>query len=220
MKTTMTALAAAGLLALGADPASAAVIQQLEDSTALSFAGNFESVVATTYTRDYDGFTFGSVAPNGNVWTSAPQYSYGPNGTFKGPLMALNSFGRATFSFIFDNPVAAVLAEFNWNPCCQATSPLVISAYDSRNRLLETFSITGPGSTSQPGFFGFGEHATADIKRIDVAGSIFGVRNMSTSLETTGGVPEPATWALMLMGFFGLGGALRASRRTPAAARA
>jgi hypothetical protein len=27
-----------------------------------------------------------------------------------------------------------------------------------------------------------------------------------------GGVPEPASWALMLVGFFGLGGALRASR--------
>lgn len=33
----------------------------------------------------------------------------------------------------------------------------------------------------------------------------------------TGIVPEPATWAMMLMGFFGIGSALRSSRRRPAA---
>jgi hypothetical protein len=33
-----------------------------------------------------------------------------------------------------------------------------------------------------------------------------------------GGIPEPASWALMLTGFFGLGGALRARRRAASAA--
>lgn len=35
-----------------------------------------------------------------------------------------------------------------------------------------------------------------------------------------GGVPEPATWALMILGFAGAGGALRANRRRVATARA
>lgn len=35
----------------------------------------------------------------------------------------------------------------------------------------------------------------------------------SADLAAPGGVPEPATWAMMLMGFFGLGAALRTSRR-------
>jgi len=37
--------------------------------------------------------------------------------------------------------------------------------------------------------------------------------------QITGGVPEPATWAMMLIGFGGLGAAMR-SRRKPAAATA
>ncbi|WP_394764380.1 PEPxxWA-CTERM sorting domain-containing protein [Phenylobacterium sp.] len=36
--------------------------------------------------------------------------------------------------------------------------------------------------------------------------------------DTGAGVPEPATWGLMLLGFGGLGAALRARRRTPALA--
>ncbi|HEY2357687.1 MAG TPA: PEPxxWA-CTERM sorting domain-containing protein, partial [Phenylobacterium sp.] len=31
-----------------------------------------------------------------------------------------------------------------------------------------------------------------------------------------GGVPEPASWAMMILGFFGLGSALRARRRLSA----
>jgi len=38
------------------------------------------------------------------------------------------------------------------------------------------------------------------------------------AVTTTGGVPEPATWALMLVGFGSLGAALRRARRTAAAA--
>jgi hypothetical protein len=35
---------------------------------------------------------------------------------------------------------------------------------------------------------------------------------------TVGGVPEPASWAMMLVGFFGVGGLIRSRRRTMAVA--
>lgn len=42
----------------------------------------------------------------------------------------------------------------------------------------------------------------------------FRVDNLAgtADLAATGGVPEPATWAMMIMGFFGLGGVLRSRR--------
>jgi opacity protein-like surface antigen len=49
----------------------------------------------------------------------------------------------------------------------------------------------------------------------DYAGSV--VDNITNIVTTTGGVPEPATWALMLIGFGTAGFALRHRRRTSAA---
>lgn len=75
--------------------------------------------------------------------------------------------------------------------------------------------------------------ANADFSRIGIIAAITGETIRSVEIHnsggfkqakqfefdaapavTTGGVPEPATWGLMLVGFAGLGSALRAARRT------
>ncbi len=100
----------------------------------------------------------------------------------------------------------------------------VIIAFD--NIVLFTDLLTGPGAThpGTPGesvaFSSGGPvllHAGDFIDYgVNNAGSFF---NDSTGLALTiTSVPEPAAWALMLVGFAGLGGALRASRRSLAAA--
>ena len=45
-----------------------------------------------------------------------------------------------------------------------------------------------------------------------------GSLTMQVSGPTAAGVPEPATWAIMLAGFGGLGVAMRSRRRQPFAA--
>lgn len=51
----------------------------------------------------------------------------------------------------------------------------------------------------------------------DASGNDFGVDNITVSTGTIG-VPEPASWALMIVGFGGVGASLRNRRRTAVAA--
>lgn len=53
--------------------------------------------------------------------------------------------------------------------------------------------------------------------RDDVAGDVGNLGGWSLSLDgLSSAVPEPSTWAMMLLGFFGLGSMVRASRRKQA----
>jgi hypothetical protein len=54
----------------------------------------------------------------------------------------------------------------------------------------------------------------------DMGDEGWGVENVLVSRSDAGGVPEPATWGLMLMGFGGLGAMLRRSRSLDALVRA
>jgi hypothetical protein len=63
---------------------------------------------------------------------------------------------------------------------------------------------TGGDGASYQVFFGTGGPQASDLA-FTLSGS-------------PAGVPEPASWAMMLLGFFGLGGALRARRRMTLAA--
>jgi hypothetical protein len=67
-----------------------------------------------------------------------------------------------------------------------------------------TFSIAAPGGTIHLGL--------SDDSAI-ASGNDFGVDNL-----TLASVPEPASWALMLLGFGGLGAVLRSNRRRQAVA--
>ena len=78
-------------------------------------------------------------------------------------------------------------------------------------------------NTSSHGWTFFDVTADLDTSKTLVGFGVFGCdcgnKNNSTTLvddfliQTAGGVPEPATWALMLMGTFGAGAMLRRQRK-------
>ena len=64
---------------------------------------------------------------------------------------------------------------------------------------------------SLAGQLGF-QDATTDISRIEFSNGYIGARDFS--ITSACGAPEPATWAMMLLGFLGLGGIVRAQPRS------
>lgn len=219
------ALAAFAVVSLAlAGSAQAAVIHELADGNALSFAGEFQSkrLDDGRFTRDYDGFTFAAepapTTTNEFVRTSAPSASYGTNGTYDGPLITMGGLSRALFEFTFDLKQSAVLFDLNWftSGSLSGVGPTVLSIYDSNNQLLETTTVS---RTDAPGFVGFGGRTSADISRLTITGNGFGLRKMSVSdAVPMGAVPEPGAWALMILGFGAAGAQLRRRRTKHAVA--
>jgi hypothetical protein len=56
----------------------------------------------------------------------------------------------------------------------------------------------------------------ASFNNPDGSYKLDGFKLEKLTFKQTGGVPEPSTWAMLLVGFFGIGGALRSSRRRAA----
>jgi PEP-CTERM motif len=187
-----------GAVALSAASANAATV-------VIDFNSGFAS--AASYSEL--GVTFTAI---GGGTLSSNDYGNGPNGT-KGivandggdfqPINALIAGGA--------NFVSIDLGDFNSD-----ADSLFLRAYDAANNLLgsDAFEIDAA-------FVGMVTLSVsiAGIDRVEFGG----VGGQGSSLYgdnftyNTGAVPEPATWAMMLLGFGGLGAMLR-SRRTVVAA--
>lgn len=194
-----------------AGPAAAAVIYDLPDADARempasnSWGGGPVRFDGVTYTgrhptnggsNTYFGlthpFSFGNT-----VWSGTPAVAVG--------------YDSAVMSFAFDAPVSAVLAELAWSRI-PGGGPLTLSIFNSGGAMLESLSFAPDDPAVQTGFFGF-RRSNADIARFEVAGYYFGARNLSTFTEAVSAVPEPATWAMMIIGFAGTGAMVRKARR-------
>jgi hypothetical protein len=125
----------------------------------------------------------------GGTWTGSPF-----------PLAGTN-FGTVSMTFSFAVPVAAFLGQVSWD----VASNVTMAAYDSSNNLIESLLLSnGTANLVAPGtFIGFQEDS-ADISRVVFSNGSIVVRDISIS-NSVSAVPEPSTWAMMIVGFLGVG---------------
>jgi hypothetical protein len=155
-----------------------------------------------------------SKAISGGGLTSAFGYTQSytfPDGTNWGGGTPFAAIGltQGIMSFTFDDPVSAVLSEFIW--ARGTTTAMTFSAFDASGVLLERLTFRSDDPARAKGYLGF-QRATNDISRFDIQGYYFGARNLSTLTSSTAAVPEPATWAMLIVGFVGTGAAIRRRR--------
>jgi len=206
------ALLAAGLVALAAAPASAAVVTSLPGSTAVPIptANKYNGHCCITHYESFAGGTFAGAGSN--LWGYDKPYTLSGAPTLQGkPAVIAYSTMDVVFDFTFDTAVAGVIADFVWGIQSDYWAPLTISAFDAAGNLLESQVLFDNGAGLDPGKYGFARDG-ADIKRFQVSGAHFALRDLATA-DIASGVPEPATWAMMIIGFGGVGYAVRRSRR-------
>lgn len=175
-------------------------------------------------------------------WTGGADF--GSNGSWASgdPILALNAGfnpvtgGYGSMTLTFDNPVSGFLAEVNWRLGVSNLTSVIIRAYDANGNLLTHpefppssdfhyywfLANNGQFNVKQPGFYGF-TFANPVIKRVVFSNGFIAVRNMSWTGPAVGGstgVPEPATWAMLIAGFGIAGIAVRRHRAAGLTSRA
>jgi hypothetical protein len=152
---------------------------------------------AINYDSDVGGYTIGGFVndPTGVHFSNAAVAGDDLNDThfqFVGTLGLLS--GNNVFDVIHDDGLILNIAGFG----------LVVNQPGPTSAVDTPFNVFNPGAAGNFAFQldyneTFGPPAVLIMRVNDVV--------------VTGGVPEPASWALMLTGFFGMGAAMRSVRR-------
>jgi PEP-CTERM motif len=157
----------------------------------MTFSGLGGSIVGpATYVED--GITVTSASGLFWGWPSPGQLHMDPSG-FAGNTNTF-TFGGNAF-----NPTSIDISYIDFGG-----STLTFSGFDSLNTLVSTLAFTGPSGTLNLSSLG----NIFSLRMVDTVGHI-SVDNFVLSAASSGAVPEPATWAMMLAGFGLMGFALR-----------
>lgn len=160
------------------------------------------------------GVTFSSTTANSVIGTGG--YGLGNNGFSNAPIIGLNS-SNDTMTLTFDTAIASFGLGINYAP---GYGDPVIAAYDGSGTLIASFNLASLAPISTPGAFnafafrGIDGGGTA-IKSFTLSGAyIIASANTGSPPPAVGGVPEPSTWAMLIVGFGFVGSAMRNRRTT------
>jgi hypothetical protein len=218
-----TILAAAAAITLSAGAANAALI-----TTDASYTG--PDLDLSGYDNGSYNFTYGPVAvgeftfTRSNTTNNSGQgavvgqggYGLNANGAFGGDAVYIGLDGPGGFGFLVGpNAYSQIGFFFNYAP--GVGDDPTIAALDINGDVLEEYNLATDAPISTPG--GFNQFQFRGITRdtADIYGFRFGGSYLLASGTATGdvigGIPEPTTWALMILGF-GSAGAMLRRRRT------
>lgn len=197
---------------LAAAPASAAVVFTFTDGPAHSPTAGFTVVDTFDTTAGLVGSNFQTKVPPADS-SGAPPANSSPAGT-----SYLSVLGGGSATYAFAGPVTGF--QFDWGSL-DSYNTLTFVSTAGLTTVIPGTTFTNPANGDQHaagtnGLFTVAGNAGETFSSVTFASSqnSFEVDNLAVS------VPEPASWALMIVGFGLAGGMVRAKRRNQGAATA
>lgn len=207
-----SALAIPALALSLASPALADTLPSLTRAT-------FQAAAPALTLQNFDSFA------DGSLLTTDGQISYAsstgtplitndyltttaPNGLGRSGVGFFLGSDSATFTFL--NPITAFAIDINTFATTAGSYDVVLDTGDDAFSIFETFPGTGTGQ-----FIGF--VSDTPFTTVSLSANTGFAYTLDTLLygtrEAVTGVPEPATWAMLLLGFGLVGGAMRSAKR-------
>jgi hypothetical protein len=184
----------------------AAVVTALPNGTIYEMpAVNYEGPGPQTFGPNIKWSSSGFVSVFGRTTT----YGFGPNGAWSGmpPMAGTNDHVNTSMTFTLAQDVAGVGGLLNWISSPEQASARM-SIFNSAGDLLDTFQLRNETPNT---FYGFAR-AESDIRSFSLAGGYIGLRSLAVD-GVLAPVPEPSTWAMLLLGFGVIGAGMRRRRR-------
>jgi hypothetical protein len=210
MKRVLISAFATAAIALGAaTPALAAaeITQCMSGSSCVSGTtnvnlGDFTNTTPVTGTVGIGGPLVTFTSTQGNLSTNSGAATiFRPDGVLTNLTFSL----AAGFSF--------TAAEFNLLTGTSASFDITLHTAGGPDVILSGVKLTGSNVFDIVAPAGSGESYTGATFTTEDGSGFDTFKQLRLVLASTGAVPEPATWAMMLVGFGGIGMAMRRSRR-------